>query len=88
MATSKVILAKRAAALKLKLHEAAVVLEQTRRDTEQHIREAAALEAALLEEHRHEQEAMQVQPDPEPEFTFEPVVPEAKRPWWKRIFGA
>ena len=76
--------------MKVKLHKAAVVLEQARLDAVQHAREAEELAAELA---AHEP-APAPEPDPEPaqdiasyyESAPVEVQPEVKKPWLKRLF--
>jgi capsule polysaccharide export protein KpsE/RkpR len=89
MATPKVLVAKRAAALKLKLHKAATVLEKARLDAEQHAREAEELAVFLAPA----PEVPVLAAEPAPVYCEAgPVVvdlyvlkPDVKRSLWKRF---
>ena len=93
MATSKVLLKKRAAALKLKLKKAAQVHEQSRLNALQHAQEAADLEAAFGEEEEVVKPIFDAPQPPAPQLRDTPrpqpdiPVPDPKRSWWDRLFS-
>ena len=86
MATSKVLVKKRAAALKLKLKKSADAHDKARLDALQHAQEAEDLESAFEEEEAVDLAFGAPVASRYPEPVMDIPVAEPKRPWWKRLF--